>query len=250
MVIKSSKPKPNAPKKPAGSHHAKPSNPNGPITPSEPKRRARNSQAKQLRREHLLETARELWRHSNFSSITMNQVAVQAKLAKGTTYLYFQSKEELLLALLGQELEHWFDHLDGELEQTLTHTPRSLAHLIAESLQDRQNLIRLLAIQGSILEQNVGENAATDFKTQLVKRAARTSILLEHALRLPEHAGLELLKLINALVIGLHQLADLSPIVHGVLQQPNLAPLRVEFYPQLARTLEFFLIGIKTETQP
>jgi AcrR family transcriptional regulator len=214
-----------------------------------PKRRARNDQAKLERREHLLETARTLWTQGTFSSITMNQVANQAKLAKGTTYLYFQSKEELLLALLGQELEQWFDHLDGELEQTLTHTPRSLAHLIAESLQARQELIRLLSIQGGILEQNVSETAARNFKTQLASRAARTSILLEHALRLREHAGLELLKVINALLIGLDQLARLSPIAASVLKDPNLAPLRVEFFPQLARTLEMVLIGMTAEAK-
>jgi AcrR family transcriptional regulator len=225
------------------------------ISPTPPKpetpvkRRARNDQAKQMRREHLLETARTLWTQGTFSSITMNQVASEAKLAKGTTYLYFQSKEELLLALLGQELEQWFDHLDGELEQTLTHTPRSLAHLIAESFQDQQNLIRLLSIQGGILEQNVTEPAARNFKIQLVSRAARTSILLEHALRLPASAGLELLKLINALVIGLQQLADLSPVVATVLQDPNLAPLKIEIFPQLARTLEMVLIGMKAEAK-
>jgi AcrR family transcriptional regulator len=217
--------------------------------PEPPKRRARNHQAKLERREHLLETARILWTEGTFSSITMNQVAGQAKLAKGTTYLYFQSKEELLLALLGQELEQWFDHLDGELEQTLTHTPRSLAHLIAESLQARQELIRLLSIQGGILEQNVSETAARNFKTQLASRAARTSILLEHALRLPASAGLELLKVINALLIGLDQLANLSPVVATVLKDPSLAPLKVEFFSQLARTLEMVLIGMKAETK-
>ena len=221
-----------------------------PIKPEKPiKRRARNDQAKLERRKHLLETARRLWTEGTFSSITMHQVASRANLAKGTTYLYFQSKEELLLALLGQELEQWFDHLDGELEQTLTHTPRSLAHLIAESLQARQELIRLLSIQGGILEQNVSEIAARNFKTQLASRAARTSILLEHALRLREHAGLELLKVINALLIGLDQLASLSPIVASVLKDPNLSPLKVEFHPQLARTLEMVLIGMKAETK-
>jgi AcrR family transcriptional regulator len=223
---------------------------NAPPKPEIPiKRRARNDQAKLERREHLLSTARTLWTNGTFSSITMNQVASQAKLAKGTTYLYFQSKEELLLALLGQELEQWFDHLDHELEQTLTHTPRSLAHLIAESLQARQELIRLLSIQGGILEQNVSETAARHFKTQLASRAARTSILLEHALRLPASAGLELLKVINALLIGLDQLANLSPVVATVLKEPNLAPLKTEFYPQLARTLEMVLIGMNAEAK-
>jgi AcrR family transcriptional regulator len=225
-------------------------NPAAPRAPTpEPRRRARNDSAKLERREHLLDTARALWSEGTFSSITMNHVAARANLAKGTTYLYFQSKEELLLALLGQELERWFDHLDGELEQTLTHTPRSLAHLIAESLQDRTDLLRLLGIQGGILEQNITEAAAKGFKSQLANRAARTGILLEHALRLPGEAGLELLKLINALAIGLHQLADLSPVVARVLEDPNLAGLKIEFFPQLARTLEMVLVGMKAEAK-
>jgi AcrR family transcriptional regulator len=78
------------------------------IKHSSPKQRARTDQAKVVRREQLLEVVAQLWTEKNFASITMFEVAKRANLAKGTTYLYFQTKEELLLALLKRELENWF----------------------------------------------------------------------------------------------------------------------------------------------
>jgi len=50
----------------------------------------------------ILAAARRLMEHKGLDSLTMDEIAQAAGVAKGTLYLYFQSKDELLQALLTQ----------------------------------------------------------------------------------------------------------------------------------------------------
>ena len=212
------------------------------------KRRARSDTDKQARREHLLTTALALWQERNFATLTMSEVATRAGLAKGTTYLYFQTKEELLLALLAQELEGWFNELDTHLEHTANLSGAQIAQAVAHSLNTRSTLKRLLTIQASILEHNISEDAAIDFKRFLLGRAIKTGSLLE--LRLPylrQGEGVLVLQRINAMVVGFGQLSDPSDMIATILKRDEMAPMRVDFQTQLAQTLQAMLAGLELE---
>lgn len=51
------------------------------------------------KREAILKAAWELIRHYGYSKTTIDDIARQAKVGKGTIYLYFRSKTEIMLAL-------------------------------------------------------------------------------------------------------------------------------------------------------
>ena len=77
--------------------------------------RARSDDAKQARRQFILATADQLLRRGGFDAFTMNKLAVAADLAKGTIYLYFATREELVLALYTDLHNGWIDQfLDAE----------------------------------------------------------------------------------------------------------------------------------------
>ena len=63
-------------------------------------RRARDTAAKLSRRRQLLEAAAACLDAAGYAATTMSEIAIAAGLAKGTTYLYFRSKEELFLELV------------------------------------------------------------------------------------------------------------------------------------------------------
>ena len=50
----------------------------------------------------ILAAARNLMDRQGADALTMDEIAAAAGVAKGTLYLYFQSKDELILALLSQ----------------------------------------------------------------------------------------------------------------------------------------------------
>jgi AcrR family transcriptional regulator len=71
--------------------------------------RARSPDAKRARRHFILTTAEQILRYNGFDAFTMNSLATTTGLAKGTLYLYFSSREELVLALYIHLNDDWVD---------------------------------------------------------------------------------------------------------------------------------------------
>ena len=71
--------------------------------------RARSEIAKLEREDSILTAAEILLRQSGYDSMTMQAVATAAGLAKGTLYLYFTSRESLVLAVYFRLFDRWID---------------------------------------------------------------------------------------------------------------------------------------------
>ena len=71
--------------------------------------RARSPDAKRARRHFILTTAEQILRSDGFDAFTMSSLANTTGLAKGTLYLYFSSREELVLALYIHLNDDWVD---------------------------------------------------------------------------------------------------------------------------------------------
>ena len=75
------------------------------------KQRARSEAAKLKREDAILTAAEVLLRQSGYDAMTMQAVATTAGLAKGTLYLYFSSREALILGVYGRLFDQWIDRL-------------------------------------------------------------------------------------------------------------------------------------------
>ena len=73
--------------------------------------RARREREKEERRQSILKAAREVFFEDGFHRATVDSVAGRAEVSKGTVYLYFDSKETLLAALLLEGLSTLVDQL-------------------------------------------------------------------------------------------------------------------------------------------
>jgi len=209
------------------------------------RRRARSEEAKQLRRRGILGAALSLWGGSTFDGFTMSAVARRARLAKGTLYLYFPTKEALLLELLEDRLERWLSELESRLEGAgAPPDPDGAAQLIASTLLGDEDLVRLLMILGTILEHNVPEQRIREFKTWLHGRLADAGAVLERRLPfLKSWGGVKLLLHLQALVSGLGQLARPAPVVARVLAAPEFEAFRLDFETELRLVLAALMRG-------
>lgn len=213
-------------------------------------RRARSDEDKQERRNAILTTAWRMYtRDPSFAAFTMAALAKQAGLAKGTLYLYFRTKEELFLALLEGGFDAWFDVIDARLDGGRGEwTPEDGAEVVVRSLRGRETLARLLSIQPAIVEHNVEFEAALRFKRRVMHRAEVTGHRLEARLPfLRPGEGARLLVHLHALVIGVWQLAEPSPVIRRVMQTPELAPARVDFDEDLRFLLVALLKGMQAD---
>ena len=71
--------------------------------------RARTETAKSEREDSILATTEMLLRRLGYNAMTMQAVATAAGLAKGTLYLYFTSRESLVIAVHGRLFDRWID---------------------------------------------------------------------------------------------------------------------------------------------
>src|SRR4051794_150747 len=194
------------------------------------RQRATTETLKQHRRAAILAAAWALFQESSYAAVMMADVAARAGLAKGTVYLYFPTKEALFLAVAEQQLADWFAEVDAWLRAAPNPLrAEEVTAFFVGTVEARPGLTRLLALLHGVLEQNVDASTALGFKQMLQAHLAETGALLEA--RLPWLApglGARLLLRINALVIGLQQLAEPAPALQPLLQDPALALFRVD----------------------
>jgi AcrR family transcriptional regulator len=209
--------------------------------------RARKDEDKEARRQLILEEALALYTATSYAEVKMADVAERAKLAKGTVFLYFPTKEALFLALLEELLFAWF----AKLEELLNSgdgrwTGARLARTVAESLEGQETLTRLLALLQTVLEQNVTVEQVRSFKERLLAAMGRAGALVEKRLAFlkPGEGGRFFIHL-HALVTGLRQMADVAPVTREVLDLPHMAPLRVDFTRELTDALTTLLRGLE-----
>jgi AcrR family transcriptional regulator len=208
------------------------------------KQRARNPEDKLARREEILAAATRLLERAPLASVTMVEVARASRLAKGTLYLYFRTKEELLLAVFERSLASLFADLAAEVAVTGANRPASFARAIVTCVGRQPVFTALAAVLHTTLEYHVDRGTAVRFKRELLAQLTRAGELAERHLSLvPPGHGRPLLVRAYALLIGIHQLAAPAPVMADALAEPDLEPLRVDFASELYESLVLLLRG-------
>jgi AcrR family transcriptional regulator len=72
----------------------------------------RRARERAQRRQEILDAARQVFFARGFHRPTMDDVAASAEVSKGTIYLYFESKEEILALLLLEGLDLLLDEME------------------------------------------------------------------------------------------------------------------------------------------
>jgi AcrR family transcriptional regulator len=145
-------------------------------------------------------------------------VADEAGLAKGTVYLYFPSKEELLLALHERNINAFFRALIALLEGAGTVTIDDVWPITRRYIIESPLFLQLASRCFSMLEQNVPAETAAAFGARMSARLERAGAGLERHFRgLEPGDGVVLLRHSYALILGLWQIAG------GMATQPDYA---------------------------
>ena len=149
-------------------------------------RRARTDHAKEQRRGAILRAATSLLDRSRYDTVTMAAVAREAGIAKGTTYLYFATKEQLFLALLEEEYAAWF----GDARVALRMLPAdpdlgAVRDALVGTVKDRPRFLELMQLLHGVLEQNIPVETALAFKTRLRDEVTGLALVLSEVTGVP-----------------------------------------------------------------
>ena len=116
------------------------------------------------RREEIVNVCEKLYKTMSFKEITLKEIGKAAPFSRPTIYNYFQSKEEIFLALFEKEYDRWSDALAAILNGHDVLSPEELAGAIAESLANREQLLKLLSMNNYDMEANSRLERLTSFK--------------------------------------------------------------------------------------
>lgn len=191
-------------------------------------KRAIGVEQKEARRDHILRAAFDLLGRMRYEDISMNAVAREARLAKGTLYLYFKTKEEVFLALGSELIVREFNRFDFLLlDQPAPSEIEDIATILTSMVGVGERKARLMTIVHGVLERNVSFEAGLAFKHVLRRRLTYTGLLLEERLPfLVEGQGVEVLLTLHALAVGWLQMAANNETGARVLETPGMEIFR------------------------
>ena len=130
------------------------------------------------RRETIINACEELYREKSFKDITLKDIADAVPFSRPTIYNYFETKEEIFLALYKREYDLWNADLEKILEKDFS-SHEELADFISRSLEGRGLLLRLLSVNNYDMEANSREEMLIYFK----KSYGRSLILFADILK-------------------------------------------------------------------
>lgn len=115
------------------------------------------------RREEILSACETLYRTMTFKEITLKEIGTITSFTRTSIYNYFQTKEEIFLALFEREYDRWTDSLNRITERDVL-SPRELAEAIAGTLPPRELMLKLLSVNLYDMEENSRLERLVDFK--------------------------------------------------------------------------------------
>lgn len=116
------------------------------------------------RREEIITACEKLYETMSFKEITIKEIGAVTSFTRTSIYNYFQTKEEIFLALMQREYELWAQELSALAEEKEGMTAEDFADTLAKSLEKRQQLLKLLAMNHYDMEENSRAERLTDFK--------------------------------------------------------------------------------------
>ena len=131
------------------------------------------------RREEIINACEELYRSMSFKEITLKEIGKITSFSRPTIYNYFETKEEIFLALFQREYECWNDELTSILEGNEQLTKAELSAKIAASLAGREQLLKLLSMNTYDMEANSRQDLLASFKQAYGRSMQLICILLK-----------------------------------------------------------------------
>ncbi len=121
-------------------------------------------QLTEARREEIIAACAALYEEKGFKETTIKDIGKAITLTRTGIYLYFETKEEIFLALLGREYDAWVSEMREIMAAKTAMSRDSVAEVLAWTLTNHPRLLRLLSMNLYEMEANSRPEQLTEFK--------------------------------------------------------------------------------------
>ena len=116
------------------------------------------------RKEEIISACEQLYKNMSFKDITLKEIGNVTSFTRTSIYNYFQTKEEIFLALYTREYDRWNEDLQGILNENAKLSKKQLSEKIASSIAKREQLLKLLSMNNYDMESNSRPELLVSFK--------------------------------------------------------------------------------------
>ena len=116
------------------------------------------------RKEEIIAAAELLYQTKGFKDITIQDIAKETSFTRTSIYNYFETKEEIFMALLQKEYERWVEELDAAIYGHGSMERGEIAKTLAVSLENRELLLKLMSMNHYDMEENSRLERVVEFK--------------------------------------------------------------------------------------
>ena len=116
------------------------------------------------RKQEIMDACERLYQTRGFREITLKDIGEETSFSRSSIYNYFHTKEEIFLAVFEREYRRWGASLQKILQLDDRLDRRILAEKIAESVEKRVQLLKLLSMNLYDMESNSRPERLVEFK--------------------------------------------------------------------------------------
>lgn len=116
------------------------------------------------RKEEIINACEQLYQTMSFKDITLKEIGAVTSFTRTSIYNYFQTKEEIFLALYEREYDRWNEELESIRNSYDSLSRSELAEKIASSIANRKQLLKLLSMNNYDMEANSRPELLASFK--------------------------------------------------------------------------------------
>ena len=131
------------------------------------------------KREEIINACEQLYQTMSFREITLKEIGNITSFSRPTIYNYFETKEEIFLALFQREYDRWNEDLTAILEGHEKLSKAELSDRIAASLAGREQLLKLLSMNNYDMEANSRQELLNTFKQSYGRSMHLVCMLME-----------------------------------------------------------------------
>lgn len=131
------------------------------------------------RKEEIINACEKLYHTMSFKEITLRDISRETSFSRTSIYNYFQTKEEIFLALLKREYDFWISQMEEMTGTKESMSNDEIADVFARTLDERRQLLKIMSMNHYDLEENSRIELLTEFKVSYGKAMKTVMQILE-----------------------------------------------------------------------
>lgn len=174
------------------------------------------------RKDEIVNACEKLYESMSFKEITIKKIADFTSFTRTSIYNYYQTKEEIFLALLEREYEKLICSLNALTDENVYLSREELAAAVARILEERRLLLKLMTMNNYDMEENSRPENLAEFKQAYGASIKAFDRCFEKFTQFTESERKNLLYIFLPFVYGIYPYAEVTEKQRVAMARSNV----------------------------